>query len=219
MRLMPPPNPPENRFLRPMTSHSDCTHCCFTRSLLLVAAAVCMISLASPRNAAARDADSAPPSKGQSAKDFQLSAASGTLEGQVKLSEVAKEGPVVLVVLRGFPGYQCGICSRQVGKWVSQAKAFQEKGVNVLMVYPGPDNGLDGRAKEFLRGSSLPKPFTLLVDPDYGFTNAYGLRWNAPRETAYPSTFIIDRDGKIQFAKVSKSHGGRTDPSEVLGRL
>ena len=43
--------------------------------------------------------------------------------------------------------------------------------------------------------------------------------WDAPRETAYPSTFVIDQGGVIRFAKVSKSHGGRAATGEVLKAL
>ena len=47
----------------------------------------------------------------------------------------------------------------------------------------------------------------------------YGLRWDAPQETAYPSTFLIDSKGVIFFSKISKSHGGRTTATEVLEEL
>lgn len=156
---------------------------------------------------------------GQSVQDFVLPAVAGKLSGNVKLSSVAKSGPVVLVVLRGYPGYQCGLCSRQVGEWVSKASAFAGKNANVIMVYPGQGAGLEARAEEFLKGGSLPEPFTMVIDPDYKFTNAYGLRWNAPRETAYPSTFVIDSRGKITFAKISKGHGDRANPTAVLAKL
>ena len=59
----------------------------------------------------------------------------------------------------------------------------------------------------------------MLIDPGYGFTNAYGLRWDAPQETAYPATFVIDRDGTIRFARVSLEHGGRTPVADVLKAL
>ena len=57
------------------------------------------------------------------------------------------------------------------------------------------------------------------LDPDYKFTNAYHLRWDAKAETAYPSTFVIDAERKVQFAKVSKSHGDRASADEVLEAL
>ena len=44
--------------------------------------------------------------------------------------------PVVLVVLRDFPGHQCPLCNRQVAEFTSHASEFV--GASVLMVYPGP---------------------------------------------------------------------------------
>ncbi len=159
------------------------------------------------------------PSVGSEAADFELTAVAGEMSGPVKLSEVTAKGPVVLVVLRGYPGYQCGICARQVTGLIAKADEFAAAGARVLMVYPGPLRGLEKRAVEFLKGSQLPTPFTMLVDPGYKFTNAYDLRWDAPRETAYPSTFVIGKDGKVSFAKISKEHGGRTKASDILAKL
>lgn len=56
----------------------------------------------------------------------------------------------------------------------------------------------------------------LVTDPDYIFTNSWGLRWDAPRETAYPSTFVIDRKGVVRFTKISKTHGDRANPADIL---
>jgi peroxiredoxin len=55
-----------------------------------------------------------------------------------------------------------------------------------------------------------------LIDSDYKFTNQYGLRWDATNETAYPSTFLIDRRDIIFYRKVSQGHGDRTTASDVL---
>jgi hypothetical protein len=58
-----------------------------------------------------------------------------------------------------------------------------------------------------------------MLDPDYTFTKAYGLRWDAPNETAYPSTFVITENRKIIFSHVSREHGGRVKAEEVLKSL
>ena len=70
-----------------------------------------------------------------------------------------------------------------------------------------------------MANKKLPGNFDLLLDPGYEFTNLYGLRWNAPKETAYPSTFLIDRQGTVFFSKIVKQHGGRTTAAEILGSL
>ncbi|OYW20905.1 MAG: bacteriocin [Planctomycetales bacterium 12-60-4] len=157
-----------------------------------------------------------PPKVGQTVADFELPALDG---GTVKLSDAAKTGPVVLVVLRGFPGYQCPVCNKQVGQFLGQAEAFKAAGATVLMVYPGVKMNLKQRAEEFMTGKTLPDHFRLLVDGDYKFTNAYNLRWDAPNKTAYPSTFIIQPDMKVSFAVVSKTHGGRAQAGDVLKAL
>ena len=158
----------------------------------------------------------APPTVGDKAPDFALS----TVQGKsVRLSEVISKGPVALVVLRGYPGYQCPFCNRQVQDFLQKSQAFLEAGTHVVMVYPGPPQNLGARATEFLANKNFPENFDLLFDPGYEFTNLYGLRWDAPRETAYPSTFLIDRQGVIFFCKIVKKHGGRATAAEVLDVL
>jgi len=155
------------------------------------------------------------PKVGDSAPDFTLK----TLDDQsVHLSELTAKQPVVLVVLRGWPGYQCPICTRQVHDFVTQADAFAGK-AHVVMVYPGPATNLQAHAEDFLKDKQWPKDFTFVIDPDYAFTKSYSLRWEAPGETSYPSTFVIDTKGMVQFVKTSKSHGGRASAGEALAAL
>lgn len=142
----------------------------------------------------------------------------------VDLAKVYQDGPTVLVVLRGYPGYQCPACSRQAAGFIGAADKFKQAGAKVVMVYPGGAANLGERAGEFLAAQkrsekSLPEPVVMTLDPDYQLTNAYGLRWDAPRETAYPSTFIIGKDGKVAFAEVSRTHGGRVAADKVLKEL
>jgi thioredoxin-dependent peroxiredoxin len=151
---------------------------------------------------------------GDVAKDFEFQPLEG--KKKVKLSALAKDGPVVLVVLRGFPGYQCPICGQQVNDFRQHAKEFAERGAKIVLVYPGPPEDLKKRAREFLKDDALPKPMMLVIDPAYKFTTLYGLRWNADAETAYPSTFVLDRERKVMFRKVSRSHGDRAEAEDVL---
>ena len=156
------------------------------------------------------------PKVGDEAKDFELVALGGE---KVKLSKLTEGGPVVLVVLRGYPGYQCPICTKQFGEFLGKADEFKKAGAQILFVYPGPADKLKDRAAEFVKGKDYPAHFTLLLDPDYTLTNAYGLRWDAKNETAYPSTFVIDGKRKVTFAKVSTTHGDRAKVADVLAKL
>jgi peroxiredoxin len=172
------------------------------------------LSLALPLAARADD----PPKAGDAAPDFKLK----TLEDQeIRLGDLTAKGKVVLIVLRGWPGYQCPICERQVQDFIASAPKFTEAKAQVIMVYPGPAADLKAHAKEFstMKGKQWPKEFLYVMDPDYSMINAYHLRWNAPSETSYPSTFILDKKGVVRFQKVSHSHADRTTAAGVLEEL
>jgi peroxiredoxin len=156
---------------------------------------------------------------GEKAADFTLKSIDGN---EVQFYQLLKSNPVVLIVLRGWPGYQCPVCTKQVGGLVADAERFSELKAVVLMVYPGPSEQLQEHAKEFSKDYKFPDNFYFTLDPGYSMINKYGLRWEAPNETAYPSTFVINKKGEIVFSKISTTHGGRADNDEIfeaLGKL
>jgi peroxiredoxin Q/BCP len=157
------------------------------------------------------------PAVGAKAPDFILSTPTGKTAA---LSTEQGGHGLVLVILRGFPGYQCPYCVKQVHDFADHASDFKAKNTRVLLVYPGPPADLDQHAKEFLeKQAELPSNVVLVTDPDYKVTNLYGLRWDAPHETAYPSTFILDKKGTVVFEKISHSHGDRLSAQDALGHL
>ena len=158
------------------------------------------------------------PKVGDKAPDFTLKA----LDDQtVRLGELTTKGKVVLIVLRGWPGYQCPICDRQVQDFIRIKSDFAEAKAQIVFVYPGPAEGLKAHAEEFKkwRGKEWPKEFLYVLDPDYTMVNAYGLRWDAPKETAYASTFVLGAKGVVRFAKTSRSHGDRAKADDVLAEV
>jgi thioredoxin-dependent peroxiredoxin len=178
--------------------------------LLLLAAGIFACALA--LNAAE------PPKVGDKAPDFTLK----TLGGQsVTLSGLTASNKVVLIVLRGWPGYQCPICERQVEDYIASAAKFDDAKARVVMVYPGPADALQAHAKEFLemKGKVWPNDFIFVIDPNYSMVNACNLRWDAPKETAYPSTFVLDEKGVIHFEKISHTHGDRSKAADTLEEL
>ncbi|HEY5042520.1 MAG TPA: peroxiredoxin family protein [Verrucomicrobiae bacterium] len=155
------------------------------------------------------------PKVGDKIPDFTLK----TLDDQtVQMSELTAKGDVVLVVLRGWPGYQCPICDTQVHDFIASQKGFADAKAQLVFVYPGPAADLKAHAEEFKtwKGKEWPKDYLYVLDPDYAMVTAYGLRWDAPRETAYPSTFVMDKTGVVRFAKTSHTHGDRTKAADVL---
>lgn len=158
----------------------------------------------------------AAPKVGEKAPGFELTALDGarvTLEGELY------HGPVVLVLLRGWPGYQCPFCTRQFADFLAHAKEIAGIGARVVWVYPGPADQVEQRAREFTAARPMPGNFRVTTDPDYKFTLAYGLRWDAPNETAYPATFVIDRTSIVRFAQISAGHDGRAQAADVLKAL
>src|SRR6201988_4453383 len=94
------------------------------------------------------------PPLGAKAPDFTLSTPSGKA---IRMSGVQEGHDLVLVVLRGFPGYQCPYCMKQVHDFVEHASDFAAKKTRVLLVYPGPPGDLDQHAREFLeKQADLP---------------------------------------------------------------
>jgi len=154
-----------------------------------------------------------PPDVGGRAPDFSLEETGGKPLG---LWALTARKPVVLVVLRGYPGYQCPLCNSQVAEFVTSAKELEAAGAEVVFVYPGPAGELKKHAEEFLGSQTLPSGFHLVLDPDYKTVALYGLRWDTTNETAYPATFVIDSQNTVRFRKVSQSHGDRTKPAELL---
>ena len=88
-----------------------------------------------------------------------------------------------------------------------------------MLVYPGAVDNLQLRANQFLKEEKLPEPLALVLDPKYDFIQPLGLRWDKQGETAYPSTFVLDKNRVVKFAKVSKSHGDRAKAKDIVAAL
>ncbi len=153
--------------------------------------------------------------------DKALSFKSTDIEGKPFEFQPDKTGRwTVLVFLRGYPGYQCPLCTRQASELLAKSEELSTARADVVFVYPGLAKDLTAKSKEFLADKQqLPAGVNLVVDQDYEVVNAYRLRWQAPRETAYPSTFVIDPTGVIRYAKISQTHGDRAPVKDVLAAL
>jgi thioredoxin-dependent peroxiredoxin len=161
-------------------------------------------------------AQAAPPKVGDKAPDFTLAQIDGR---KLTLSSELGAGPVVLIVGRGWVGYQCPFCNRQFNDFVKAAKEVEAAGARVIWVYPGATEGVQDRASEFAKDRTFPPNFRFVLDPGYAFTLRYGLRWDAPNESAYPSTFVLDRQGIVRYALISKTHDGRATAADVVTEL
>ena len=157
------------------------------------------------------------PGIGQRAPDFEL-----PLVGQKKfldLRDECRDGPVVVIVLRGYPGYQCPICKSQFNAVVNRAKALSSESNCVVLVYPGNADQLQKNSKRFLGSRRLPDPIRVVRDDDMQMVKEWGIRWEAPNQTAYPATFVVDQNGRIAWKKVSSTSAGRSTVEEILREL
>jgi peroxiredoxin len=156
----------------------------------------------------------ATPAVGQQAPDFTLSALDGT---SVSLNKLTASGRVVVVVLRGYPGYQCPFSQQQFQSYLQSAAQFAALGTQVLFVYPGTaSKNLAADAADMAGNQPLASNVHLVLDPDYSFTNLYGLRWNDLNETAYPSVFVIHSGNSVIFEHVGQSHSDFTPVTDTL---
>jgi len=164
-----------------------------------------------------QEASQTPPEIGQRAPDFEL-----PLVGQNKflnLRDEYRDGPVVVIVLRGYPGYQCPLCKNQFNAVVNRAKALASETDRVVLVYPGNTDQLAKQAKRFLGSRKLPHPVTMVHDDNMQMVKNWGLRWQARNQTAYPATFVVDQNGRIAWKKISTSQAGRSTVEEILREL
>lgn len=166
---------------------------------------------------------------GEAAPDVTLPDAHGR---PVRLSDVWRKGPLVLVFYRG--GW-CSYCSLQLREWHRRERALQRLGATLLAVSPQtPENSLDtaddnrlgftvlsDSVLEAANGFGLA--FTLhpdLVDfygsvgTDIPVLNGNGL-WVLP----VPATFVIDPRGTIRFAAIAQDVRRRVEPADVLSAI
>ncbi|MEM7144133.1 MAG: redoxin domain-containing protein [Verrucomicrobiota bacterium] len=178
-----------------------------TRSLILLLSAA-LISITT----------AAPPAVGDKVPALELADLDGKI---VSLENILKKTPAVVVFLRGWNGKQCPLCSRQFGDFLTKAADFADQNYSVVFVYPDHDDkdATVEHATDFSKEVRLPENFYFLLDPGVTAGKDFNLFWDAKKETVYPSLFLLNQDGIVQFAKVSNSHGGRVSAKDALKEI
>ena len=126
----------------------------------------------------------------------------------VALADYRGQKAVVLVVMRGFTGSVCLYCSAQSARLVTNYPEFAKRGAEVLVVYPGPKEHIATYLKRVREEAGTEAvPFRVLLDPDFAAVDRLGIRG----ELAKPSTYILDKDGRVRFARseVERIRAGR----------
>jgi len=166
---------------------------------------------------------------GQGAPDFTMPNARG---GTVTLSDLLREGPVVLTFYRG--GW-CPYCNLQLRAYQEFLPDFQALGARLVAVSPqNPDNSLSTAEANALS-------FEVLSDVGNHVARDYGLAYTLPVELQealtsvnkilpeingdggwdlpVPATFVIDADGRIALAHLDIDYRERLDPEAILAAL
>ncbi len=136
--------------------------------------------------------------------------------GKVRLADYRGQKNVVLVMTRGFAGSICPYCSAQTSRLIANYAEFQKRDAEILLVYPGDRM----RIPEFLAAveaaaGEKKTPFPVLLDEDLKAVTALGIR----DDLAKPSTYIVDKEGKLRFAYVGSSLADRPSVKAMLDQL
>lgn len=166
---------------------------------------------------------------GDTAPDLTLNDATGRA---VRLSELWRQGPLVVVFYRG--GW-CPYCNFELRAWQTLLPEMAQRGVRLVAISPQtPDHSLSTAQKNELA-------FPVLSDSTLAAAEGFGIafdlsdelvalyakvgndlptlngngRWALP----VPATFVIDARGVITEAHVDADYRHRAEPAEVLARF
>lgn len=137
----------------------------------------------------------------------------------VDLGRYRGQKKVVLVVLRGLArsedGRACPSCIAQTIGLTANAAAFEGRGAVVLFVFPGPGaGGFLQDVKAGARDERIAAP-QLLLDSQCAACDRLGIR----DDLAKPSTYILDREGRVVYAYVGATSTDRPSVKAVLAQV
>ncbi|MEO9893262.1 peroxiredoxin-like family protein [Aurantibacter sp.] len=164
---------------------------------------------------------------GQKAPDFKLPNATGNL---VSLGSLLAEGIVVITFYRGS---WCPYCNLQLRALQAKLPEIEALGATLVAISPQvPDGSLT-------KDEISEMEFTVLSDQDAKVASDYGVAWEVPeflqdhmrvdRELdlekinngndsilPIPATFILGRDGIVQWNYVNVDYRTRSEPDEIV---
>ncbi|WP_309399190.1 peroxiredoxin-like family protein [Cerasicoccus maritimus] len=162
---------------------------------------------------------------GDQAPDFTLPNANGE---QVALSELLKEGPVVVVWYRG--GW-CPYCNLQLHAMQGILPQLKEAGAQLVAISPEtPDNSLSTAEKNELEfvvlsdnGNAVAKEYGIVYSLD---DDTYDIlegrlklsEYNGSDTKELPLTvaYVIEQDGTIAWDFVDPDYKKRAEPADIL---
>jgi peroxiredoxin len=166
--------------------------------------------------------------KGDVAPDFTLENALGE---EVRLSDILKEGPVVLTWYRG--GW-CPYCNMTLHRLQEELPNFKAAGATLLALTPElPDKSLSTSEKHSLEfevlsdvGNKTAREYGIvfklideLADSYQSGFDLHGYNGDSSDELPLAATYVIDKNGVIQYAFLDAEYRNRAEPAEILAAL
>lgn len=120
---------------------------------------------------------------------------------RVQVSDYMGRKRVILVFTEGFAGMLCPFCKTQTARLVANYDKFRALDTEILVVYPGERDHIEEfveAARTTDKGQVDRVPFPIVLDPKMEAVDFFNIR----SKLAHPSTYLIDKNGKVQFAYV-----------------
>ena len=148
------------------------------------------------------------------------------LDGQPKqLQDLLGERNLVVVLVRGKAiegGVPCPYCSTQTSRLITNYDKFKERNAEVVVIYPLAAGRNKNELPQFLKHSKqqlqqpgAETPFPVWLDIDLAVVNQLGLQ----AELAKPTTYILDKQGRVRFAYVGAHMADRPSIKAMLAQL
>lgn len=109
---------------------------------------------------------------------------------------------VLLIILRGFAGSICPVCSSQTFALSKNIHRFQEKETQVIVIYPGKAETVPHFLESLANlDPDFKPPFPMVMDVELSFIH----RFNLESKLAKPTSILIDKSGLVRYAYIGKN--------------
>ncbi|TWU38777.1 AhpC/TSA family protein [Novipirellula aureliae] len=139
----------------------------------------------------------------------------------VKLADIMSKDYLVLVITRGWNNGVCIYCVSQTSRWARRYEELAEYNAQLAVVFPvetQTDATHSSDLSSRIRKAPIDNdriPFPILLDVNLAGVDQLGIR----SQLAKPSTYIIDRKGRVRFAYVGESIADRPTVDSILSQL
>jgi peroxiredoxin len=140
---------------------------------------------------------------------------------EVALADVMSRDYLVLVITRGWYGGVCVYCASQTSRWARRFDELDPYDAQLVVVFPTETAEESSKVSELtkrIKGGQIPNeeiPYPVLLDINLKGVDQLGIR----SELAKPSTYIIDRQGRVRFAYVGETIADRPSIDSILKQL